>query len=207
MAEKRRYELKERARRQEETRRRITEATMELHRTVGPARATVTEIAARAGVQRLTVYNHFPDEASLVAACNAHWLARHPPPDLADLGTVADPEQRVRIAVDRWYAYYADTEEMTANVLRDAGAVPSLAGAVEAMRAGLQALAEVLAAGFPASAEDSERRRAVAALALVLQFATWRHLVRGSGLGAADAVDVAVTLALAQISINTSSIH
>jgi AcrR family transcriptional regulator len=61
MAEKRKYEMKKRAERQRETRRRIVEATVELHRTHGPANTTISEIAQRAGVNRLTVYNHFPD--------------------------------------------------------------------------------------------------------------------------------------------------
>src|SRR3954469_15733070 len=69
----RRYELKERARRQEETRQRIVDATVALHREVGPARTTVAEVARRAGVGRVTVYNHFPDDVSLLAACSAHF--------------------------------------------------------------------------------------------------------------------------------------
>ena len=81
-SEKRNYELRARAGRQQATRRRIVEATVALHREVGPARTTVAEIARRAGVQRLTVYNHFPDDAQLFAACQAHFLAQHPPPDL-----------------------------------------------------------------------------------------------------------------------------
>src|SRR4051795_10199971 len=83
MAEKRTYELKERARKQAETRRRIVEATVALHQEVGPARTTVAEIARRAGVQRLTVYNHFPDERELFGACSAHFIGGHPPPDPA----------------------------------------------------------------------------------------------------------------------------
>ncbi|HWC30319.1 MAG TPA: helix-turn-helix domain-containing protein [Dehalococcoidia bacterium] len=54
---------------------------MELHGTVGPARTTVAEIARKAGVQRLTVYTHFPDLTSLFAACTTHWFGEHPPPD------------------------------------------------------------------------------------------------------------------------------
>ena len=56
------YQLKRRAERQDETRQRIIEATIELHQTVGPAATTVTDIAQRAGVGRVTVYRHFPDE-------------------------------------------------------------------------------------------------------------------------------------------------
>jgi Bacterial regulatory proteins, tetR family len=49
MAEKRKYEMKKRAERQRQTRRRIVEATVELHRTRGPANTTISEIAQRAG--------------------------------------------------------------------------------------------------------------------------------------------------------------
>ena len=77
MTGKRKYELKKRAERLAETRRRITEATVELHRTVGPAATQINEVARRAGVQRMTVYNHFPDESSLLAACSAHWRSPH----------------------------------------------------------------------------------------------------------------------------------
>ena len=83
MGEKRKYELKKRAEQVGETRQRITEATVELHRTVGPAATQISEIARRAGVQRVTVYTHFPDEAALFAACSAHWRALHPAPDPA----------------------------------------------------------------------------------------------------------------------------
>lgn len=54
------YTLKRRAERQDETRRRIVEAAIELHQTIGPAATTVSEIAQRAGVGRVTVYRHFP---------------------------------------------------------------------------------------------------------------------------------------------------
>src|SRR3954469_20083307 len=86
----RKYELKKRAERQAETRRRIVEATEELHRTVGPARTTISEIAERAGVQRLTVYNHFPEERELFAACSAHFMAEVPPPSPRDWVPVAN---------------------------------------------------------------------------------------------------------------------
>ena len=79
----RKYELKRRAERQEQTRRRIVEATVGLHESVGPARTTVSAVAERAGVQRLTVYRHFPDERALLAACSGHWIASNPTPDPA----------------------------------------------------------------------------------------------------------------------------
>src|ERR671936_1579952 len=99
MAKKRKYELKNRAEQLAQTRLRITEATVELHRTLGPAATQISEIARRAGVQRLTVYNHFPDEASLFAACSAHWRALHPTPDPAEWAEIDDPRNPQRTAL------------------------------------------------------------------------------------------------------------
>src|SRR5437764_8019332 len=92
---KRPYRLRERARRQEETRRRIAAATAALHEEVGPARTTIAEIARRAGVQRPTVYSNFPREGELFAACQAHFLTEHPPPDPTAPLALADAPERV----------------------------------------------------------------------------------------------------------------
>src|ERR1700712_1555470 len=115
MTPKRKYELKARAEAQEETRRRITEATVGLHLEVGPAKTTISEVAKRAGVQRLTVYNNFPDESSLLGACSAHYTAQPPPPDPAAWASVRDPGRRARAALSALYAYYRETEAMTGN--------------------------------------------------------------------------------------------
>ena len=116
----RKYEQKARAAGQEETKRRITEATVELHRTVGPARTTISAIAEKAGVQRLTVYRHFPDERDLLAACSAHWLGADPPPDIT---TWTDTPA----ALAELYAWYRRNEPMLANTARDAPSMPALA--------------------------------------------------------------------------------
>ena len=107
---KRKYELKERARRQAETRERIVEATVALHTSVGPARTTISAIAERARVERHTVYAHFPDERTLVAACSAHWQGQHPHPDLRRWLELDDPEQRLRGVLSDVYAWYEDVE-------------------------------------------------------------------------------------------------
>jgi AcrR family transcriptional regulator len=78
----RKYELKQRAERVAETRRRIVDAAVELHTTVGPAPTSLAAVAARAGVQRHTLYRHFPDREALFAACSAHWRELHPFPGL-----------------------------------------------------------------------------------------------------------------------------
>jgi len=90
---KRKYQLKKRADEMAETRRRITVAAVELHGTVGPARTTLSAVAERAGVQRHTLYRHFPDEAALFGACSAHFLAANPLPDLESWRAIGDPRR------------------------------------------------------------------------------------------------------------------
>ena len=131
MGGKRKYELKKRAAQVGETRQRITEATVELHRTVGPAATQISEIARRAGVQRVTVYAHFPDESALFAACSAHWRALHPAPDPGAWLACPDPGERLRLGLRELYAWYRETEPMTANILRDVQLVPAIRPFVE----------------------------------------------------------------------------
>jgi AcrR family transcriptional regulator len=175
----RRYELKARAESQAETRARIVQATMELHQEVGPARTTVTEIARRAGVQRLTVYNHFPQEAELFGACQAHWMTLHPLPDLTAALTVSDPAERVRTALGALYGWYRETRPMAEKVQRDRGAVAALDQLMqETSDAGLAQIAAALAAGFgdPGRGRAARCRRAM--IGLALEFWTWRRLDR-----------------------------
>src|SRR3954467_11314875 len=98
--EPRRYQLRKRAEAMQATRLRITEAAVELHGTLGPARTTMTAVAERAGVQRQTVYRHFANEEELLAACSAHFVAQHPWPDAGHWRAIADPAERLRIALD-----------------------------------------------------------------------------------------------------------
>jgi AcrR family transcriptional regulator len=175
MPQKRRYELKKRAERLEDTRRRIVEATVELHRTGGPAATQVSEIARRAGVQRVTVYNHFPDEHSLLAACSAHWRALHPAPDPNGWEAAADPGERLRLALDELYAWYRETEPMTANVLRDAEIVAALRPIVEnGLGRYLEQVRTTLAEPF--RAHGRRRERIEAAIRAALDFHVWRAL-------------------------------
>lgn len=189
----RKYEMRERAQRQAETKQRIAAATAELHAEVGPARTTVAEIARRAGVQRLTVYNNFPDERELFAACQGHFLAQHPPPDL-------DPSAPLHEVLEGLYGWYRETEATTANVARDRAAMPALDQLMaEGSDAWLAALADALAAAAGVRGRRAGRVRA--AVALALDFWTWRRLVR-EGLddrGAAALMTDAVAAAAARI--------
>ena len=190
MGEKRKYELKKRAERLAETRRRITEATVELHRTVGPAATQINEVARRAGVQRMTVYNHFPDEASLLAACSAHWRALHPSPDLAAWRAVEDPGVRLRRGLRELYAWYRETEPMTANVLRDAQTLPALRPIIEGgLLRYLDLARQVLTE--PIKARGRRRQRVDAAASAAVDLHTWRAL---APLGDTEAAELAAGL-------------
>jgi AcrR family transcriptional regulator len=189
MAKKRKYEMKKRAELQRETRRRIVEATVELHRTRGPAHTTISEIAQRAGVNRLTVYNHFPDIADLLRACSRSWTERHPAPDPTPWAQIRDPQERLRTALTELYSFYARTEPMRANVLRDAETMPALAVLLEGTVVPyLGALRDLLAEGWQVRGEG--RKRLLAALKLAIDFHTWRSLERGSGLSREEAVEL-----------------
>jgi AcrR family transcriptional regulator len=187
----RKYELKRRAENVEGTRRRIIEAAVELHGTVGPAKTTVSAIAERAGVQRQTYYRHFPEERQLFTACSGLWEERHAPPDPSGLRAIADPAERLRAALTGLFAFYEEGEDMIANVVRDA-AVHELTAETARMRSvGLVALRDVLAEVVVPAGGSS---RAEALLDLVLDFTTWQALVRRSGLSPDEAVDLAVEL-------------
>src|SRR5687767_14427961 len=127
MSTPRTYELKQRAERQRETRRRIVDAAIELHTTVGPSRTTVSAIAERAGVTRPTVYAHFPDDRSLLEACSGHVRAAVPPPDAATWRELPDPGERLETALRALYRYYERLESLLENVQRDATVMPLVA--------------------------------------------------------------------------------
>jgi AcrR family transcriptional regulator len=186
---KRKYEMKKRAERQRETRRRIVEATVELHRTQGPANTTISKIARRAGVNRLTVYNHFPDITDLLKACSRSWTERHPAPDPTPWTRISDPQERLRIALTELYGFYARTEPMRGNVLRDAETMPELAALLErSVVPYLGAVRDLLAEGWEVS--NDRRRRLLATLKLAIDFHAWRSLERESGLSRKEAVEV-----------------
>ena len=187
IAPRRKYELKKRAADMAETHLRITEAAIELHGTVGPSRTTMSAVAERAGVERRTLYRHFPTETDLFEACSTHYFTANPWPDLAGWQAIRDPRERLERALDELYAYYERTEPMLANVLRDAELIDFARDAVAPLHAYLDQAAEILIAG-------RRRRRLVdGALRHALAFSTWRSLSAG-GIGRADAARLMTSL-------------
>jgi AcrR family transcriptional regulator len=179
----RKYELKRRAERQAETRRRIVDATVGLHTSVGPARTTISAIAERANVERHTVYAHFPDERALFQACSTHWRELHPLPDSSRWERIADPVRRLRAGLHDVYAWYELVEDDLAIFSRDAGVHSLTAELVGQRERAVASLRGELAEGLP-------RRNAVrAAIGHALDFETWRSLTRRQGLTRKQAVD------------------
>ena len=191
MSSKRKYELKKRAEQMGETRMRITEAAIELHGTVGPSRTTLSAVAERAGVERRTLYRHFPNEADLFQACSAHYFSAHPWPDLDTWRAIRDPRQRLEQALDELYAYYERTEPMFTNVLRDAEVVDFARDAVAPLNDFLEEAADVLASGR--QARGRRRQLLKGALRHALAYSTW-HSLSTSGIERPDAVKLTAAL-------------
>lgn len=188
----RRYRKRQRAEQERQTRERIAEAAVMLHGTLGPARTTISAVAKQAGVQRATVYRHFPDEVSLFAACTAHYWATNPMPDPGAWSAISDHEARLRHALGEMYEFFRRTEGMLEKTSRDAPVVEAMAGPVREFGRYLEAAAAAIVAGRPERGQA--RRRVHAAVGHAVSFPTWQSLVRQQGLEDAEAVAVMAAL-------------
>jgi AcrR family transcriptional regulator len=187
----RQYSKRKRALSELETRQRITEAAVALHQTVGPARTSVKAIAARAGVDRATVYRHFPDEQALFNACTGHYYASHPMPDPGQWVAITNPDERLRAALADLYTWYGETEEMLATGIRDIEHVPA-----ESRQAFLGYFQTVHAALIAGRRERGRARTRVSgAVGHAINFHTWHSLVRDQQLSG----DEAITLMIATV--------
>jgi AcrR family transcriptional regulator len=183
--DKRPYQQKKRAEQAAETRRRIVEAAVELHSIVGPARATLSMIAEKAGVQRHTLYAHFPDERCLYMACSGLALERDPLPNADDWRGIADKRARLAAGLGALYGWYARNADLAACVLRDAE-FHAPTQEIVALRMGppMAAMEDVL------GDELAAKQRAL--LHLALSFFTWRSLTQESGVDQETAIAVMV---------------
>ena len=182
------YQFKRRAERQDQTRQRIIEATIELHQTIGPKATTVSEVAERAQVGRVTVYRHFPDEPTLSRACSGQYIERHPFPDPDRWLAIADPLERLRTGLRETYAYHRATEAMFSRALADARDHPVM----EPYHAHWRHAADVLTKPW----RERGRRRTLlrAGIAVALSFDTWRMLTREQQLTDQQALEVMLRL-------------
>ncbi|WP_326565319.1 TetR/AcrR family transcriptional regulator [Amycolatopsis rhabdoformis] len=189
------YRMSRRADAMEDTRRRITEAIVALHESIGPARTTVAGIAEAAGVQRHTVYRYFPTEDDQLAACSAHYWGNHPWPDPQQWRSLDDPAERLTLALHQLYRFYAEVEPMLVNSLRDAPDMPAVDRAFDEFRAFLDAATALLSTGWAPA--RGRKRFVVAAVRHALAFDTWRSLVREAGLSTRDAAKLMATMVTA----------
>jgi AcrR family transcriptional regulator len=198
MAASRTYELKRRAERQQETRRRIVDAAVELHTRLGPSRTTVTAIAERAGVTRPTIYAHFPDDRSLLEACSGHLRETVPPPDPTAWASIADPAGRVQAALRDLFVYYERLEPLLENVQRDAAVMP-LVAEMNAYRVRyLEQVRDLLV--DPWTTRGAARARLRRAIGHALEFRTWQSLVRRQGSPSEEAIQLMVAFVSAAAS-------
>jgi AcrR family transcriptional regulator len=196
MADKKRpYRKRRRAESEAQTRLRITESTVELHGTVGPSRTSISAVAEGAGVRRSTVYRHFPDEAALFTACTAHWMGLNPPPDPGNWAAIADPDERLKTALEELYGYYRRNRQMLENLHRDEDTVPIVERLFRGFRDYLAAARDTLIAErrTPATGPD----RVAAAIGHALAFHTWRSLTEEQRLDDPEAAELMRRLATA----------
>jgi AcrR family transcriptional regulator len=187
----RKYEMKRRAERKNETRQRIVDATVELHRSIGPMRTTISAIAEKAGVQRHTYYAHFPEIRDLYRACSGHYVVEHPPPDPSSWAEVANREERLSRALSEVYTYYGHHEEIFVNVLRDAEVDALCAEFTDPVfQNWKRTWSKAVAEGWDTEGERGEPL--LAAIGFAFDFQTWRTLVRGQGLDVDRAVELMV---------------
>lgn len=184
--------MQRRAQLQQQTRLRIVESAVELHGTAGPSRTSISAVAAHAGVRRSTLYRYFPDEAALLDACNAHWSAANPTPDLAGWSAIENPDERLHVALGELYAFYGQTEQMLDNLFRDESTMPLIRERFSAFREYTKAACDTLMAGR--ELRGAPRRRTRAALGHAIAFSTWKSLVQEQGLTDAAAAKLLRTI-------------
>jgi AcrR family transcriptional regulator len=182
--------MRKRAEQVDETRRRIVEAAVRLHTTIGASQTTLSAVAEEAGVTRLTLYRHFATQDELFVACRSHWRTQHPTPDPTAWAAVQGLEPRLRVALGDLYGWYRENSDDLFPLNRDLAAMPE--AFQEGMREREGRLAGLILAGNDDPAREEPRLRA--AIGHVISFWTWRSLAVDQGLSNEDAIDLAIGL-------------
>ena len=170
----RKYTKTRRAEQQDETRERIVGAAVRLHEALGPANTSIKAIAEEAGVQRLTVYRHFPDDVSLFQACTSHYLGLHPPPDMTGWAEVTDASERSATALTAFYRYYSETEKMWTVAYRDVDQIEALQAPMSQFEAYLDRVSDDLGQAWNES--GATKKQLQVTLRHALRFPTWQSL-------------------------------
>lgn len=161
----------------ERTRERIVTAAFDLHATIGPSRTTIRAIADHAGVQRHTVYAHFPDLDSLYEACTMHGIRSTGMPKPDAWRNIAKPIDRLRHGLTEMVAWYRANERMLGNVLFDIDPTAPPPTTPDQFEIRMRGLLEVLVEPWSVAADRQSAFEAVVGHALA--FTTWRSLATG----------------------------
>lgn len=169
-----------------QTRRRIIDATRELHGEQGIAATSWDDIAARAGVGVGTVYRHFPSLDELIPACgeiSMQIIALPDPRSVPSLFDGADtPAERIERLAREAFAIYERGAPQLRAIRNEPDIHPHVAEAGEEIEAALSALVD--RALEPLDITPADR----AVVRAMVDLGTWQSL-RGQGLGPAEAVD------------------
>jgi AcrR family transcriptional regulator len=179
----REYKMVKRRDKVEETKRRIAKATYELHSTIGPALTTVALISDRARLPRQTVYRNFANQLEIFRSCIAFGLEMNPLPDPSRWESIADPGERLQIGLTELYRWFEATEPVMTNSLRDFGAVPESAEA-------MQPVGEVFGRMYQALSQGWDGPAVSPVLSLAVDFSTWKKLHREQGMASSAIVDM-----------------
>ena len=179
-----------------QTRRRIIDATRELHTSQGIAATSWDDIAARAGVGVGTVYRHFPSLDELIPACGeiSMQVVALPDPRRASSlfdGLDAPAERLERLVREAFGIYERGAPELRA-IRNEPHVHPHVAEAGEELEASLSALVE--AAVEPSGITPADR----AVVRAMIDLGTWQSL-RDQGLGPAEAVDAVSSMLAARL--------
>ncbi len=181
----RKYDMSRRAAAVEETRRRIVDATLELHAEQGIAATSWDEIAARAGVGVGTVYRHFRSLDELVPACGCVAMDLLALPDRSDAPALFSgaegPRARVERLVREVFAIYSRGAHVVRAARSEADVLPDVARRLAEIEAVLGALVD---AALEPLEVDMHGRRLTRAM---VDLWTWSAL-REQGLDAAAMV-------------------
>jgi len=173
-----------------ETRQRIVDAAVAVHREKGALMAKPAEIAARANVALPTYYKYFPSVGTLVTACTARGRELMPPPDAAIVAALpVDPAVRIPVAVQMLFDFYGAREPWMYAGRTEERFIPELRPVMERL--------SVLRDAFVRAAliQTGADRLTVASVTALTDYWAWRtlrrdlHLTQGETIkGVAEAI-------------------
>ena len=188
--------MQRRAAAAEETRRRIVDATRQLHTTLGIAATRYDDIADRAGVGVGTVYRHFPSLDELIPACGRVVMETVALPDAraarALFEDVSAPHARIERLIREAFAIYDRGAPELSAIRREPDAHPAVAQSAAELEASLAALVE--SALEPLAVAEADRR----VVRAMVDLGTWQAL-RDQGIGSAEAVDAVQRMLAARL--------